>query len=180
MIALFPAWRLLTTRHPCAHEYSVHLDHNQSSYMYMYKHWSVQFWAEFANPCLWRFCIPLLAVAEPAYKNVFKAENIYKVDFGLAGSRGMVRVSYSQVRCWNTHPCHFLYFKYVLPPGPISTSKYIFINRLFYPQLKEMATWGFQEGHFQAPATHMVDWRSSSMDNGGLCAMTHLVSLMQM
>jgi len=28
---------------------------------------------------------------------------------------------------------HVISYKYVLPPGPISTSKYRFINRLFYP-----------------------------------------------
>ena len=34
----------------------------------------------------------------------------------------MVRVSQGQMRCQNAHACGFLYFKYVLPAGPIATS----------------------------------------------------------
>jgi len=36
-----------------------------------------------------------------------------------------------------------------------------------------------QEGQLQAPPTHLVDWRATSMDSGGLCVMTFLLPLMQ-
>jgi len=51
---------------------------------------------------------------------------------------------------------------------------------LFYLQLREMVTWGLQEDRFQTPPTHLAVWRSSSMDTGGQCVMTHLVPMMRM
>jgi len=45
-----------------------------------------------------------------------------RVVIGTAGGRAVVRVSWDQLRCPNAHVCHFLYFKYVVPTGPMSTS----------------------------------------------------------